>query len=227
MNCDILINIMQHLDIKDILTMFTINKDYYKINNNNLLWLQLIQKHYYIYNIKTCNKNTYIKLYEFEKRLFINNVIQWSVEAVRLMYRLYDDHLFPIYVKFLNDYNNKFMTDYQIIKILYKTPVSSETLNILDKYCKKNHYINYYKMVTGSTYVNNEHNMVVYKDMLQSNVVYCYKLNDKIMHKETNMNYFLMTDLFMEILEQRKFYNNKYQIMLLEVIDEMISNFSK
>lgn len=222
MGVDILSNIIIFLDIDDILSLFITNKNYYKIKNNCLLWQQLIKRDYHIYDLKTYNINTYKNVYQFENQLIVHDTIRWSWDAMSLMYQLYDNTFFNQYVLILNQHVKNYITSYQIVKILYKAFTNGKTLDVLNKYCGGAYYRHYYQFVNDVTLVDSEKDVTFYKNQMHDNIHYCYR-NDKIKHGTTYKNYFLMVDLYMEILEQHLHYNNIYQIKLLETIDKIIS----
>lgn len=222
MNVDIISNIIMFLEIQDIILLCQLNKDYHNIENYAFLWQQLIKRDYLIYNVNTHNLTTYKNIYTFENKLITNNTIRWSQDAMVLMYKLYANAFFNQYVHILNQHANNYMTSHQIVKILYKTFTNGKTLSILDEYSSSDYYQHYDQLVREVVYINNEKDLFFYKDTINDNIYYCYK-KGRVRHGTTYKNYFLMVDLFMEILDHRTYYNNIYQLMLLETIDRAIS----
>lgn len=226
MHVDILSIIILFLDIDDILSLFKTNTYYNQIKTHRLLWQQLIKRDYSIYNINTYELNAYKNVYEFENKLIINPTIWWSMDAMTFMYQLYNNTFFNQYVHILNQQKNNYMTSHQIVKILYKSFTNGKTLSVLDAYISTKEYQDYNLLVTNVILINSDNEVDFYVHHMNKNVYYCHKDKKKdhsVKHGTALINYFLMVDLFMEILEQRTHYNNIYQIKLLETIDKIIS----
>lgn len=222
MNVDIVTTIMLYLEIQDIISLCQINKNYHQVLKNKLLWQQLIKRDYSMYNSDIYNLLSYKNIYDFENILIANNTIRWSQDAMLLMYKLSTNSFFNQYVLILNQQVNNYMTSHQIVKILYKTFTNGKTLSILDEYCNTSYYQQYDQLVTNVVTLHCEKDLSFYKNAINDSIYYCYK-STVVKHGKTYKNYFLMVDLFMQILENRTYYNNIYQLMLLETIDRVIS----
>lgn len=218
MNLDILGYIICLLPIYDVVSLLSVNKEYNKIN----IWKQLIYRDFVLYPAIVYNKNVYTQLYIFEHTT-IKNHTYWSSEALLLMFDIYNKDIYYNYYKdILYDNIHIFFDIFIVIKILYKSIISSTTLSILDHYCNHIDYIDYYNTINKILSLNNRNDVIAYEQLLHTSITMYYLYNNRVCKYSCDFNYFLSNTVVMEIVEKFPT-SNKYMLLLLNKIEKLHS----